>query len=324
MQQDPAAAPLKSRYPFVSVVVPAYNEHTTIVGCIESLLAQEYPAERREIIIVDNNSTDDTAEIIQKYPVTLLYEREIQTSYAARNRGVRHASGEIVAFTDADCMPKPNWLSRMVAPFDTPDVVGVAGVTSPIITSGLISQFMVESNPVRSHETEGLWYVATANVAFRRQTLLDVGLFRPYLKTGGDVDLGFRVQLANAGRIVLAEEAVVQHPFANTWEELGERFRRYGYSEILLDAMYGDQDYYMRSPKKQYVIMLHQLLALITYVLSFIYRAGRSIFVGWNFQYVAWPLLWFVAEGNNLFGKIKGLISTRFFTRKPAIRSGGQ
>jgi len=306
-----------SGLPFVSVVVPAYNEHETIAGCIEALLAQDYPADRREIIIVDNNSTDDTADIIQQYPVTLLHERKIQTSYAARNRGIRHARGEIVAFTDADCIPSPGWLTHLVAGFSQPSVVGVTGVMAPVATSGLISEFIASADPVRSRETEGLWYIATSNVAFRRQALLDVGLFKAELTTGGDVDLGFRMQLDGHGQIVPAPQGLVQHPFANTWEELWERFRRYGYSEILLDALYSDQSFYVRTPKKQFLIILSQMRALVTYMVSFVYRAGRSVLLGWDSKYVSWPLLWFAAEGNNLLGKMRGLAQTRFLTRKP-------
>ncbi|MBC8263573.1 MAG: glycosyltransferase [Anaerolineales bacterium] len=67
--------------PFVSVVIPVYNGSRTIVACIESLLGLDYPSDHYEIIVVDNNSTDGTDNIVREYPVTLLYEREIQTSY---------------------------------------------------------------------------------------------------------------------------------------------------------------------------------------------------------------------------------------------------
>lgn len=307
----------KTDLPYVSVVVPAYNEHFNIANCIEALLAQDYPADRLEIIIVDNNSTDDTADIVRKYPVTLLHERDIQTPAASRNRGIRHAQGEIVAFTDADCIPEPDWLSHMVAPFSDSQVVGVAGVMIPTIREGLISEFMVAADPVRNRESEGIWYIITANFACRHAALLSAGLFRSRLFTAEDVDLGFRLQMNGYGRIVGAPQGVVKHPFANTWEELWERFRRYGYSEILLDAMYGQQPFYLRTPQKQFMIILHQIRALFIYLLSFIYRFGRSLIFGWDTSYVSWPLLWFAAESNNLLGKIRGLFETGFLTRKP-------
>ena len=314
---DTASSLQRSLLPFVSVIVPAYNEHLTIANCIEALLAQDYPADRREIIIVDNNSTDGTADIVRNYPVILLYERDIQTPAAARNRGIHFARGEIVAFTDADCVPEPDWLSHMVAGFSNPDVVGVAGAVISDAETGLLGEFMVTADHLRSHQANGLWYVITANAAYRREALLAVGLFRSHLFTAEDIDLGLRLQLDGYGRIVGAPKGIVRHPFANSWYELWERFRRYGYSEILLDALYRNQPLYLRTPRKQLLIMLCQFRALFTYLFSFAYRLGRSILLGWDSKYVSWPVFWFVAESNNLLGKMKGLAQTRFLTRKP-------
>jgi glycosyltransferase involved in cell wall biosynthesis len=100
--------------PSVSVVVPVYNGASTIGACLEALLAQTYDPALTEIIVVDNNSTDGTPDLVARYPVALLHERDIQTSYAARNRGVAHAGREIVAMTDADCVPEPDWLAQLI------------------------------------------------------------------------------------------------------------------------------------------------------------------------------------------------------------------
>jgi glycosyltransferase involved in cell wall biosynthesis len=94
-------------WPFVSIIVPVYNGSRTIDALLTSLLALDYPPDQHEILIVDNKSTDDTRQRIQRYPVTLLEETEIQGSYAARNRGIEAAQGEILAFTDADCVVEP-------------------------------------------------------------------------------------------------------------------------------------------------------------------------------------------------------------------------
>jgi glycosyltransferase involved in cell wall biosynthesis len=101
--------------PMVSVVIPVYNGQRTIGRLLISLLDLDYPANRYEIIVVDNRSTDHTCQIVEKYPVTLLHEEEFQSSYAARNRGISHARGEIIAFTDADCIADERWLRELVA-----------------------------------------------------------------------------------------------------------------------------------------------------------------------------------------------------------------
>ena len=103
--------------PFVSVVVPVRNGERTIAACLESLLAQDYPKDKVEIIVVDNDSADHTAEIIQRYPVTYLLEREVRNPGGVRNRGMREVRGDIVAFTDGDCVAVQDWLQRGVAAF---------------------------------------------------------------------------------------------------------------------------------------------------------------------------------------------------------------
>lgn len=109
-----ANATKTTKQPFVTVVVPVYNDAGRIGVLIERLLAQSYPKDRYEVIIVDNGSSDETGTIVAGYPVVLLEERAIQSSYAARNKGIVHACGEVVVFTDSDCVPEDNWLEAGV------------------------------------------------------------------------------------------------------------------------------------------------------------------------------------------------------------------
>jgi glycosyltransferase involved in cell wall biosynthesis len=113
--------------PFVSVVVPVYNGAGIVEELLQSLLDLDYPAECHEIIVVDNGSTDRTRQIVGRYPVRLLEEREIKGAAAARNKGIRHARGDIIAFTDADCVADSNWLKMLVADHEDPSIGGFAG-----------------------------------------------------------------------------------------------------------------------------------------------------------------------------------------------------
>ncbi|MEM7528450.1 MAG: glycosyltransferase [Pseudomonadota bacterium] len=108
-------APTSRRTPFVSVVIPARDAAGTIGRCLDALAAQQYPADRYEVLVVDNGSRDATAEIVSGKPRATLLTETKPGAYAARNRGVAAARGEIVAFTDADCMPAPDWLATAVA-----------------------------------------------------------------------------------------------------------------------------------------------------------------------------------------------------------------
>ena len=117
--------------PRVSVVIPVLNGEDMIRECLGSLLRLDYPVARREILIVDNGSTDRTAEIIREFPVRYLREEERGPS-KARNLGIVKSQGDIVAFTDVDCVPTRGWLQELVRGFQSAEVGGVAGEIRPI------------------------------------------------------------------------------------------------------------------------------------------------------------------------------------------------
>ena len=104
-----------SDLPGVSVIVPVRDGVAEIGRLLASLQDLDYPADRLEVIVVDNGSRDGTAEAAARFPVTVLQE-PVPSSYAARNRGARAARFPWVAFTDSDCAAAPDWLRRLMAP----------------------------------------------------------------------------------------------------------------------------------------------------------------------------------------------------------------
>ncbi len=109
-----------------SVIVPAYNAGKTIGDCLRALARQSLDAADYEVIVVDDGSRDDTAEIVKTFPVRYLHQ-ENKGPAAARNYGSREARGEIILFTDSDCVPSRDWIAEMAKPFDDPEVVAVKG-----------------------------------------------------------------------------------------------------------------------------------------------------------------------------------------------------
>lgn len=235
--------------PKVSVVVPVYNGATDLWSLISCLQAQTYPPNRVEYLFVDNNSCDRTAAILQtsaqdSQGLTLrpLTENRIQSSYAARNTGIRSACGEILAFTDADCRPQPNWLSALIHPLADPAVAIVAGEIVALSGKTLLEQHAERQDTLSQKHTLAhpfCPYGQTANLAIRRQALEQVGLFRPYLTTGGDADLCWRIQQQNAGQLKFAPTAIVQHRHRATLQEVQSQWRRYGRSNRYLHELYG-------------------------------------------------------------------------------------
>src|SRR5215470_11479521 len=104
---------LLSMRPSVSVVVPVRNGERTIEACLTSILRSDYPEALREVVVVDNASTDRTADIVRRYPVKHVHEPVRGRSHA-RNRGIQSSAGHIVAFTDADCVVAGSWLRELV------------------------------------------------------------------------------------------------------------------------------------------------------------------------------------------------------------------
>ncbi|MGF1497670.1 MAG: glycosyltransferase [Elainellaceae cyanobacterium] len=237
--------------PLLSVIIPIYNGEADLPDLVSCLWGQTYPAAQVEYLLVDNNSGDRTFTQLQTFAeqsrargitLTSLQEANIQSSYAARNAGVRAARGQILAFTDADCRPQSNWLERLVQPFANPAVGLVAGEVLAFPSRNLLetyadrqatlSQTHTLAHPFRP-------YGQTANLAVRRQAFIQAGLFRPYLTTGGDADLCWRVLGTGRWEIAFAETATVQHRHRSTLAELRSQWRRYGRSNRYLHELHG-------------------------------------------------------------------------------------
>lgn len=288
--------------------------------CLDALVKQAMPGDQYEIIVVDNKSTDSTCEIVRRYDVTLLHEVEIQTSYAARNRGIAAAGGEIVAFTDADCVAHPEWLSELIKPFSDPEVGGVGGRILDSEPENDIEHFIKSTRIFSEYQDETIFLpiLLTNCVAYRKEILEALAGFNYRLFTGADIDLSWRMQLETGARVAYAPEAIVFHKHRSTLSAMARQFRRDGFCQIFLDTMYYKKPGYERTPGRQFRQMLSQTRALMTYTSSFVYRSFRSMGGRRDSAYRRQPLYWFVIESNSLRGKIEALAATRFMRRNPA------
>ena len=130
--------------PLVSVIVPVRNEEHLIAQCLRSLLDQDYPKDRLEVLVVDNDSTDRSREIIRQFPVQYLFEKKKGAS-AARNAGARAARGDLLAFTDSDCVVPSHWVSRLVSALNEDSVDAVGGDTPVNSQGSLIGDYLISS-----------------------------------------------------------------------------------------------------------------------------------------------------------------------------------
>lgn len=303
--------------PLISVIVPVYNRKDKIRACIESLLSQTYPSELTEIIIIDNNSTDGTDRIIQKYPVILLYERSIQTSYAARNLGILNASGEILAFTDSDCIASPNWLENLCAHFIDPDVGGVVGQINSQEPESLLEMFSDSLFPSRKSIRKNLVSGITGNVAYKKDIITSLGNFDELLFTGGDVDLSNRVQIIAKKRIIIDSKAVVYHKHRSNLKDLFNQHSRFGYSELILATLYRHHFSNDKNLNSELFTIINQCVSLMIYFLAFLKRILSYPFKKYSRFDLLKPGYLFIIEFATIVGKLNALKETQFMHRNP-------
>ncbi len=225
IMQPPIMINEKMKKPFASIISPVFNADHYIDRLIESLLRQDYPKERMEIIIVDNNSTDRTKEIIQNYPVVLLEANDIQSSYVARNVGFQASRGEIIAFIDADCQATEQWLTEGVMALQA-ESADLAGGKVEFDFSQKKSAAEMLDSLVHMHmesQIRDKKSAATANLFVKRSVFEKIGLF-PAVVSGGDSTWTRKASLSDF-RLIYAPKAIVKHPTRGMKELLIKRFR---------------------------------------------------------------------------------------------------
>jgi glycosyltransferase involved in cell wall biosynthesis len=198
----------------VSIVVPFYNEEKHIEECIQALLALDYPGDRYEVLMVNNNSTDRSVEIVSSYPeVRLLHEKK-QGDFAARNLGVSNASGELIAFTDSDTAPFPDWLNQAMLAMRDPDtdlVVGNLQFSSSSVAMNLLRDYEAEKNRfIFSGDDPGIYYGYTCNMIVRRSVFERLGLFPEVYRNSDAVYVRKVVDAFSCGAVSYGEQVSVR------------------------------------------------------------------------------------------------------------------
>jgi glycosyltransferase involved in cell wall biosynthesis len=228
----------------VSVVAPAYNAAATIGDMLNALQRQSGPPSNLEIIVVDNGSTDQTADIVRATEgVTLLHEDKRGPS-AARNRGLRHASGEIVVHLDADTLPTRTWLRNIVAPFANPEVVLAAGRTLIFRPATAVERYIAAAGLYETDRAISRLpfpFVPSLNMAVRRSAALAVGGWAEELTTAEDVDFSHRLLRAYPSEIAYASNAVLFHRVRSTPQELVTLAQTYGQGVARMYRRYSDE-----------------------------------------------------------------------------------
>lgn len=224
---------------YVSIIIPTYNDWDRLALCCKALEHQTYPKENFEVIVI-NNGPDDSIPVglIMPESFKIISEKKLG-SYAARNSGLLLSKGEIIGFTDSDCIPAPDWIQNAVDYFiANKHCSRIAGKVDFYFKKG-------KPNDVELLETlfsfDQNYYVnthgmgATANMFSYKKVFDAIGMFRDDMMSGGDLDWGKRAKAAGY-RIDYVTNVRVMHPARSTFDELKSKARRVGGGHGLLHA----------------------------------------------------------------------------------------
>ena len=215
----------------VSVIIPVYNDRERLKLCLDALAVQTLPKDAYEVIVVDNLSDPPLDDVVEPYEGCHYVRETTPGSYIARNTGLAQAKGDILAFTDSDCIPVPEWLERGIKALEEHAPDGSIGGGIELFPANPDSPTAVELYEVvfglnQLTNVNNFNFAATANMFTMRSTLEAVGPFDTELKSGGDMNWGHRVH--EAGRpVVFAPEALIRHPTRDKLNQILTQARRH-------------------------------------------------------------------------------------------------
>jgi mycofactocin system glycosyltransferase len=234
--------------PSISIIVPVKNRPQDIQECLMSLSSLDYPKDKVEIIVVNDGSTDSTAKVIQSFDIKAIHLPQSIGASACRNLAAREANGDLLGFTDSDCVPHPHWLRELTPYFDDERVGIVGGYVSNFYTRSLLDRYeAVKSSlnmglsPFRvENDKSSTAYVPSCNLIIRRKAFSEIGGFQADLHVGEDVDLCWRTRKLGY-HLLYVPRGEVKHKHRNNVRQMLMRRFDYGTSEALLYLRHKDK-----------------------------------------------------------------------------------
>jgi len=221
----------------VSIVIPTFNGASRIGQCLDALLGQaRWGISEVEIIVVNDGSTDNTSKVVSRYPEVRLINQANEGPAAARNRGAREAKGDILLFTDDDCVPKSNWLHSILEPFKEPDVVGAKGAyrTRQKSTVARFVQIEYEDRYRLMEGEDKIDFVDTYSAAFRRDRFLEMNGYDTSFPVAcaEDIELSYRMS-ARGWTMMFVPSAIVYHTHPGNLSRYLRKKYKFAYWRVL-------------------------------------------------------------------------------------------
>lgn len=222
----------------ITVIIPTHNSEKYISRALHALYERNtcIPS---QVIIVDGESKDSTVKKAREYPVEIFSNPKISAA-DARNIGIKYSKGDIIVFTDSDCVPEKNWLENIFKRFkNNPELIGAGGKMLPLKPKNNIETFSanVFLNEIMKFPKQFFKPLVkflpgsfiTANCAYRKEALIKVGGFNEFFKNNGeDIDLFWRMIDKFPGNLLYDPSIIVYHSFPDSYIKLVKKYFQYG------------------------------------------------------------------------------------------------
>ena len=272
-------------YPSVSIIIPVRNRPAQIEECLRSLTRLRYPAEKLEIIVVDDASTDHTPQTVSAFPVHLITLKENKQASFCRNLAAHKARGDILAFIDSDCLAEPLWLQELIPAFKDPSLAAVGGVVGSYFVDSPLDRYeQVKSSLIiglrarRSSENENFFYVPSCNLLARRNIFEKLDGFKEDMFVGEDVDFCWRLQDAGY-HVEFRPAGTVYHKHRNELRPFCSRRFDYGTSEPILQRRHPGRSKQMVFPIGATIFWGIAVLAIIFKSVFLLIVCGITVFM---------------------------------------------
>lgn len=241
----PDVAQQEATFPTVSIVIPVLDRADELGRCLESLARIDYPKEKLQVIVVDDGSRDDSAQVARRSGALVVPSGGTRLGpAAARNAGAASAGGELLAFIDSDCTASPGWLAELVPHFRDQKTAAVGGKVEGMCSASAIDRYeaVMSSLSLGSRERfsnsgDDTFYLPSCNLLVRRSVFLSVHGFEASMQVGEDVDLTWR--LRDAGwTIAYLPAGNIRHEHRSSLQSFMSRRFDYGTSEGMLQKIH--------------------------------------------------------------------------------------
>lgn len=232
----------------LSFLICTYNSQTHIAEVLDSIIAQNYPPEKTEIIIIDDNSSDQTLKIINKYQngkykikVISKKKHHLRGAALSSNLGIKIAKGDLLCFVDSDAVLTKNWIKNVLPKFNNPEVGIVAGVIRTANPENLWASFAGKEledryDRLTNHE---VGHVSTCNTVYRKEVFEKVGLLNEKLYYGYDVDISYRAR-SEGYRILVLKSIFCRHYWKDSLKGYLRQIYNTGYYRLQILGKYPD------------------------------------------------------------------------------------